>query len=469
MRVYRAILAIAAAPCVLAHMPAFTGSTTRENPHDLGDITKNSWALTNTLSPGEVQHYKFTIDGPTTSTSNEKERFYMGLYVPWNGEPDFRFYVAVFGLHANTVCDRWGDGWGRRQLDTSMHGRKLAHPVLPVHRYTSDGTTWLAPSDVELPVSVVGDSGSLPVDYNNTAERLIFIADPAGDLPNKFEAFSPTIFKPRGSCIVDFPRGGEYRIAVWSDDTQIGPRKMAVGLGLAERDVFSPRSLIFFDFTLMRVQGWNGWSAGVLLLPIILVVLLTLGGLVIIKLRKPTYFGTAAGWPTPSRFLATLGASILLGHVVANVMVFSWAVTNANPHGEYMFALITGIILPLCTGSTCLLIGMRVPVCCCCCPGAPSARIHCGHRTALAIFGILHVMLHAGYLVGPISFLLAAFLPPSCANAGLKAAAIEAADKVPPAKTEAKTDTPANDSAPAVGETPATGDAVSGGPKFSTL
>jgi hypothetical protein len=50
-----------------AHTPAGAGDGTRSNPVDLGDVTKNSWALTGSLDPGAVKHYKFTIDGPTTS------------------------------------------------------------------------------------------------------------------------------------------------------------------------------------------------------------------------------------------------------------------------------------------------------------------------------------------------------------------------------------------------------------------
>ena len=170
-------------------MPAFAGVTSREEPLDLGDITKNSWALSGYLSPGEVQHYKFTIDKATTAASPNTERFYMGLYVPGAGVPGFRYYVAIFGLGENLECDRWGDGWGRRRElaeapaadlahDTHSHGRALAHPRLPVHRHTSDDTTWLAPSDALLPVEVEGPPEEvMPVDYHNTAERLIFIAD----------------------------------------------------------------------------------------------------------------------------------------------------------------------------------------------------------------------------------------------------------------------------------------------------
>ena len=74
------------APAALAHMPAFAGTTSREEPLDLGDITSNSWALTGQLSPGEVQHYKFTIAQGTTASSPATQSFHMGLYVPGAGE-----------------------------------------------------------------------------------------------------------------------------------------------------------------------------------------------------------------------------------------------------------------------------------------------------------------------------------------------------------------------------------------------
>lgn len=312
--------------------------------------------------------------------------------------------------------------------DSHPHGRGLSHPPLPVHRYTSDGTTWLADSGTLLPSVVVGDgTEGYPVDYLNTTERLLFIADPAGDLPNKFEAFSPTLFRPRGSCITDFPRAGEYRIAVWSDDTLLGQKRFSVGLGLAERDVFSPRSLVFFDYTLMRIHQWNGWSAGVLLLPIILAVVLLVAALKLISIKAPKHFGTTSGWPTPFRLMVSLGGTIILGHVIINIAILLWAVGNSHAGNEYMFALITSIILPVLNGLATLLLGLRLgnPCCCCCCPGPIAARAHPGHRLFLVVPGLLHIMLHAGYIVGPALLLVAAILPPSLANVGL------AADSVP--------------------------------------
>jgi len=192
-----------------------------------------------------------------------------------------------------------------------------------------------------------------------------------------------------------------------------------VGLGLAERDVFAPQNLVLFDFTLLQIQGWNGWSPMVLLLPIILGLLLLLAALHVLSKRQPSRFGTASGWPTPLRLFAALGGTTLLGHAVSNLAILVWAATNADASGEYMFALITQIALPLANGMSALLIGLRVRCCCCCCPGAPAAKAHCGHRLALLVGGLLHAMLHAGYLVGPILLLIAAFMPPPCAHLGL--------------------------------------------------
>lgn len=273
----------------VAHMPAEAGRGTREDPVDLGDPTVNSWALTGEMIPEQVYHYKFTIPGPTPTDSKrcteegcDSHMFFLGMYVPGAGEPDFTFYVAVFGMPNTTACARWGDGWGRRRLN---HPDALDIGASP-HRITSEGTTWLADS-TKIPSRVLGNSSDDLPFYHQPEETLVFIASPTTDLPNKFEAFSPTLFKPRGSCIADFPRGGEYRMAVWGDADQLGPKRFSVGIGLAERDVFAPLNLIKFGYTLHEIQRWNHWNGFVLVLPIIVCVLLALTTLIVIKLCAP--------------------------------------------------------------------------------------------------------------------------------------------------------------------------------------
>lgn len=416
--------ALLAAPAA-AHMPAGSGDGSMNEPTDLGDITKNSWALTGELKPKEVRYYKFTIDGPTPAdqvgVEGAKHRFYTGLYVPGAGEPGFTFYVAVFGLSNATECERWGDGWGRRRQ--LLDGWEWTPPTGP-DRITSAGTTWIMDSS-HLPESVVGPHAATPhshgggFDYHLPEETLVFIASPSTDLPNKFESFSPTLFKPRGSCITDFPRGGEYRIAVWGAPDQVGAKKFSVGLGLAERDVFAPMNLIKFDYILWDVQTWNGWSGFVLLLPMIVLVLAAGLVLALLKKHRPAHYGTESGMATPFRAMVLLCSAILLGHLLMNIAILVWAASNAHVEQarELMFPVMMTIALPLVSSSFTLAIGLNLPACCCC--GQRTAAASPCYRVTVGLFGFLHLFIHCGYIVGPVLLLLTSVLPPSMANRGL--------------------------------------------------
>ena len=83
MRLLSALALVGTASRVSAHTPAGAGAGTRTDPVDLGDVTLNSWALTGTLTPGDVKHYKFTINGPTTDTTPEAHR------APYSPAPEF--------------------------------------------------------------------------------------------------------------------------------------------------------------------------------------------------------------------------------------------------------------------------------------------------------------------------------------------------------------------------------------------
>ena len=281
------------------------------------------------------------------------------MYVPGSGEPDFNFYVAVFGMNADTECERWGDGWGRRRLSggddhAHDHDSTDGHHGLSPHRITSEGTTWLMDS-AAIPTRVTGEqtahdhsahdhrqlSGGVTFDYHQPEQTLTFIASPATDLPNKFEAFSPTLFKPRGSCIADFPRGGEYRLAVWGDASQTMPKKFSVGIGLAERDVFAPVNLMQFDYTLYDIQTWNHWNAAELLLPMILLALAALALLGLVPKIKPAHYGTASGHATPFRGIVLVASAVIIGHLITNIAILVWA-TCAHTH----LSIATRIPLP---------------------------------------------------------------------------------------------------------------------------
>ena len=80
-----------------------------------------------------------------------------------------------------------------------------------------------------------------------------------------------------------------------------------------------------------------------LLLPLLLFLALALLALKYIKSKRPDHFGTASGWPTPFRLLACVGGSLILGHVIANLSVMTWAVTNAHAGNEFVFPLVTQV------------------------------------------------------------------------------------------------------------------------------
>lgn len=410
-----------------AHTPAGAGQGTRENPQDLGDVTKNSWALTGIMKPNEIYHYKFTIpeEGtPKDASSNDPRRFYLGYYVPGAGEPDFTFYVAVFGMGNDTECELWGDGWGRRNRRNLGGGGHHSHAestsvTATPDRVTSKGTTWLRNSD-QVPERVTGISdGHKHVhagefNYHNPSQTLVFIASPATDRPNKFEPFSPTVFKPRGSCIADFPRGGEYRIAVWGEPGQVGDKHFCVGLGLAERDVFAPANLITFAYILFGIQTWNGWNGFVLVLPMLIFLIVALAANPLFKYLRPQHFGTTKGWPTPFRAIVLCVAGIFLGHMVMNIAILAWATSMARVEGGLGMPIMLQIVLPL-VSTTCLtLIGVNIPVCCCCRPRSAVAGIP--YRITVAAFGLLHLFLQLGYIVGPVLLFIAALLPPVIAD-----------------------------------------------------
>ena len=418
---------------IYAHTPTGTGAGSRKAPVDLGDPTTNSWAITGDMKPNQVFHYKFTITKKTPTSElgnvNSKNRFFLGLYVPGGGEPGFTFYTAIFGMSNNTQCTQWGDGWGRRLSGSNDHDHDsgagtapssaAATTILP-HRTTADGSAWIMDS-TEIPESVTGkwDGHSHDHDnefnYHQPKETLVFIASPATNRPNKFESFSPTLFKPRGSCIADFLHAGEYRMAVWGESQQKTIKKFAVGIGLAERDVFAPSNLITFDYILMPIQIWNGWNPFVMILPILIGIALAFVSMYM-KWRK---YQTNTGMPTPYRGIILCVSGLLLGHVIMNISILIWATSNSIVHSsrELTFPLVMGIFMPLISGCMTLLIGLNVPVCgCCTTHDNASSHASIPYRMTTFCFGFLHLFVHAGYVIGPILLIVTSILPSKYAN-----------------------------------------------------
>ena len=187
---------------------------------------------------------------------------------------------------------------------------------------------------------------------------MIFMADTTPKIPVKFEPFTPTVFQPRGSCISPFPREGEYYMAIWGEDTQKNAHHFSVGLGLQERDVMAFPNTVIMDYVVLEMMLWNHWSAGAVLAPLIVFVLLAWAAM-----GFSAYKGMP---PTPFQGLAITGGSGLFGFGVVIAVQLSWAMSIAE-HGknEGGLQIALGIIVPMLFGLMCIFFAINGEGCCC--------------------------------------------------------------------------------------------------------
>jgi len=190
----------------------------------------------------------------------------MGLYVPpGEKEADFTFFTAIWGMPSDTKCTRWADGWGRR-LDERVDEHEHPHTLAPKLVYPYDRTF------VNDDSAIIVDRKAIPSRVVDLKEQdvLIFEASKEMKMPNKFEPFSPTVFRPRASGVAPFPKTGEYTIAIWAADGSKGTNHYSLGLGLKERDVFAMQNLLLADFNMFPMLMWVHWNPFVVILPMLI-------------------------------------------------------------------------------------------------------------------------------------------------------------------------------------------------------
>jgi len=153
---------------------------------DLGDITANSWAVGTSIAANEVHYYKFNIKSLTDGKRPKDDKFWMGLYVPYGEEEkDFTYFAAFYGLPADSKCERWADGWGRR-LGAGEPGH---HDKKKTYNYTR--TFKNENSVVMASKEAIPDFVKPETDLKDV---LVFEATAETKIAPKFETFSPNVF-----------------------------------------------------------------------------------------------------------------------------------------------------------------------------------------------------------------------------------------------------------------------------------
>jgi len=151
---------------------------------------------------------------------------------------------------------------------------------------------------------------------------------------------------------------------------------------------------------------WNNWSAFTVVFPVLLAFFMAQYYLI-----KQTKNPEVAS-PTLFQWLSLSGGSILAGHAAFNIINFIWCVSIANPGGGFVIALLLGIMLPLINGVAAMMAGLKG----CCCKKSPRCNNVC-QRLTMFWCGMAHIFgWHAGYVIGPISLIIASILPPKIAD-----------------------------------------------------
>ena len=226
--------------------------------------------------------------------------------------------------------------------------------------------------------------------------------------------FLPTVFKPRASCVAAFPNTGEYTIAVWAADGTKGTNHYNLGLGLKERDVFAMENLLLADFNMLPMLMWNHWNPFVVILPMIICFAAT--QYLLVHLSK-----NSSDPPSVFQWILSSAGSIIIGQVIFNIINLIWCRSISDSGGEEVLAIVAGILIPLFNGGAVYLAAFmcksengRM------CKNSETPRNVCRRVTA-GLIGFFHIFgWHAGYLIAPISLLIAAMLPTQFADKIIK-------------------------------------------------
>jgi hypothetical protein len=215
-----------------------------------------------------------------------------------------------------------------------------------------------------------------------------------------------------------FPRSGEYHVAIWAASDTKGKKSYSLGLGGVERDVRLFKNRITADYMLYDLFRWAHWSPAALLLPIILPVIAVWILFAVIILKRPKEES-----PSVFKMVSTTGATMVLGHVLFNIINLSWCVSVGKPSGrEASLAVIMGILIPFTLDVAAIVVVFKCKPtdeatrAKCCCKEAKTCR-DISRRVTVLLVGVWHLFIwHAGYIIAPCILIIAAILPPKIAD-----------------------------------------------------
>jgi len=120
--------------------------------------------------------------------------------------------------------------------------------------------------------------------------------------------------------------------------------------------------------------------------------------------------------------VSTTGATIILGHVLWNIINLPWCASVAHTGGEAGLTLIMSIFIPAINAIACIVTAFKCKPTDeakgskCCCKEANTCRNVC-RRVTVGLIGLWHIVVwHSGYIVAPVILIIAALLPTKVAD-----------------------------------------------------
>ncbi len=265
------------------------------------------------------------------------------------------------------------------KFDMEQNAHLTANVLIPIDE-----------KDVFLPGLIVmgpgvPDQGTPPPSYvqvpNGTHVMVI-----QGKQPQKpsYEPFTPASSYMVIDVEMNVTQKGTYYLAVF-DSSSGGKYSLAIGY----KEEFTVGEWLLIPFNLISIHLWEGQNIILLLAPLYLTIIL---GLALIIWKRPQTFHHLPAWAGIPAGLLNLGS----GLVTLTQMVYALSLAPD------MIALVTLIfaVVPLLLGYVILRTFLKNP-----------EKITKTQRGVLVICGALGLVVWAGFIVGPVLAIVAAFLP----------------------------------------------------------
>ncbi len=235
----------------------------------------------------------------------------------------------------------------------------------------------------------LGSNDTLPsfVERPADSDVLVVQGDPSSKI--KFEPFTPAAFHDVAKVTVDVPVDGTYYVAMFDED--MGG---SYGIAVGTRETFTAEEWLQIPFVSFRTYQWEGQSALGILAPSIIAFIVSIS--YAIWASKKRHVPADSVW-----LLTMISGSLMIATAASILFQMTWGLVQVG-WGSFALVSIMFAAIPLILGLMVIRIDLR---------DRRSQPLTYRTRLALIAIGALGLLFWAGWIIGPILAMTAAFIP----------------------------------------------------------